>query len=121
MPGPYSGTQGYVRIGGVSKTASKWTADLKQVVVDRSNYTTAGEPLNAYGQRTSDITVSGPYEGPLQVVRGSLVDVVLGISADLFITVRMRVGGVQFTKDKDGGPEFTLTGNQYGPASVDHL
>ena len=118
-----SGVDGFVQAGGLSLKADKWTADLKQVVVDRSNFTTAGEPLNAAGQRTGDITMEGPYEGVIGVDRGQLVILTLGISQSqqLAVVLTARVSALNFTNDKDSGPRWSLTASQYGPATIQGL
>jgi hypothetical protein len=114
-----SGTEGFVLKDGVAKPADKWSANLKQVVVDRSNFMTAGEPLNAKGQRTGEVTIEGPYEAPLGIDRGQLVLLSLGLSALPFaISVTVRVSDLVITNDKDSGPRWSITGSQYGAASV---
>src|SRR5262245_3238094 len=117
-----SGVEGFVQAGGISKPCDKWTASLKQVVVDRSNFMTAGEPLNAAGQRTGDITIEGPYEAPIGIDRGQLVTLTLGISATPFaVVVTARVSDLTVNNDKDSGPRWSITASQYGPATVTGL
>jgi len=118
-----SGTEGSVKAGGVAVEASKWSASLKQAVIDRTNFTTSGEPRNAAGQRTGAITMSGPYSTTTAlhakgIIRGQLVTFVLGITASLAITVQGRVEDVTHDQDKDAGSNWSISAQQYGAATV---
>ena len=115
---PISGTQGYVLNAGVAIPADKWDADLNQATPDRSNFMTQGEPLNAAGQRTGSVTLQGPYEALIGFERGALATVGLGITADIAIVVVIRISNYKFSNDKDGGPRWQITGQQYGAATV---
>lgn len=115
---PLSGITGYVKVNGVKKTGDKWSADLNQQVVDRSNFMTEGEPSNAPGQRTGQITFEGPYEGVLGMERGIVYAFTLGNTAELGLVVNARVSAINFSNDKDSGPRFKVTAAQYGPATV---
>lgn len=121
-----SGTEGFVRVGGVAVEASEWRANLKQAVIDRTNFTTGGEPRNAAGQRTGTITMSGPRStttnlAALGITRGSLVTFVLGITASLGLTVVVRIADLDFSQNKDNGSDWSLSGEQYGAAAVTGL
>jgi hypothetical protein len=121
-----SGVQGSVKIGAAVVEASEWSADLDQAVVDRSNFATNGEPLNAGGQRTGSITMSGPVSTTSDLVlagitRGSVVAFVLGCAATVSLTVSARVSKVSYTNNKDDGPKWTVNGSQYGAATLTGL
>lgn len=118
MSEPLSGTLGYVKVNGALKPADKWSGDFDQAVIDRSNFTTAGEPANARGQRTGEMSIEGPYEGPMGIERGNLYVFLLGSTAGLFITATGRVSKISFTNDKDSGPRFSIKAAQYGPLGV---
>jgi hypothetical protein len=114
-----SGTSGYVQADGVAKSGDKWTFNGEQVAVDRANFTTSGEPSNAAGQRTGQITFEGPYEdAPLGVDRGTVYTFKLGITAAIFLSVPGRVTNVTFSNDAKDGPRFSITAQQHGAANL---
>jgi hypothetical protein len=113
---PLSGTTGYVLVNGVPKTASKWTASLKQAVIDRANFTTAGEPINSAGQRTGTITLEGPYEDTVGIVLGNLYTFVLGFTPQLLVQVQARVSDFTPSNDCADAPRWSLTAEQFGPS-----
>lgn len=115
-----TGLTGYVTVNGAQITGDKFDTSRKQVVVDRSNFTTEGLPLNGPGQKTGEFVVEGPYEGILGVNEGSLYTFVFGITAVLFLAVQARVSEVNLTQDKNTGPRFRITAEQYGAATVQH-
>lgn len=121
MAFPLSGLTGSIKVDGTEKTADKWDADLDQAVVDRANFTTLGEPLNAAGQRTGQITMEGPYEGTLGVIRGQLYTFRLVMDNGVEITTQARVSKVKFTNDAKDGPKWVVNAAQYGAATVNHL
>lgn len=120
MSEPLSGTQGYVKVNGVLKPADKWSGDFDQGVVDRMNFLTGGEPANARGQRTGEMVIEGPYEGPMGIERGNLYTFLLGAAAvpGLFITATGRVSKLSFSNDASSGPRFTIRAAQYGALGV---
>lgn len=115
---PLSGTSGYVNVNGVAKTADKWSGDLDQAAVDRANFTTAGEPSNAAGQRTGDITVEGPYEAALGILRGTVYTFRLGVTSLLYMDVPARVTRVSVNNDCKDAPRWRVTAKQYGAATL---
>ncbi len=114
-----SGVSGFMLVNGVAKTADKWSADIKTNIVDRQNYTTGGVPINAAGQGTGDITMEGPYEGPLNITNGTIYTFFLGINTlgSVGLSVQGRVSSVQFSNDSNDGPRFRVQAAQYGPAT----
>ncbi len=123
MADEISGTEGRVFSGGVEIEAADWTADLDQAAVDRSSFKTRGEPLNAEGQRTGNITVSGPLSKATLlvdagVIRGRVVSFRLTATTNVEVTVRARVTKVSYGSTKDNGPNWTINAAQYGAASL---
>ena len=119
MAEPLSGVLGSVRVNGLAVPGDKWTANFDQQVVDRSNFNTQGEPSNARGQRTGEISLEGPYEGPMGIDRGNLYDFTLSVvSGLLFLVVTGRVSNITFSNDKDQGPRFSIRAAQYGPIKI---
>lgn len=118
-----SGVEGSVLAGGVALEASEWSFDGDQAVIDRSNFTTAGEPLNAAGQRTGAISMSGPTStttllGPKGVARGALVTFRLKVAANVWVEVRGRVSKFTINQNKDQGSNWSVQAAQYGPATI---
>lgn len=120
-----SGVEGSVLAGGVALEASECSIDLDQAVVDRSHWGTAGEPLNAAGQRTGTISASGPVSTTSNlalkgVTRGSLVTFRKNVNSagTVFIQVQGRVSKVSLNNNKDQGPNWSITASQYGPATL---
>lgn len=118
-----SGTEGSVLAGGVALEASEWTWDGDQAVIDRSNFTTNGEPLNAPGQRTGAISMSGPVSTTTAlaakgVTRGALVTFQLRVTANLRVQVVGRVSKVNYKQNKDSGSDWVINAAQYGAATL---
>lgn len=120
-----SAVDGGVLANGAQLEASEWSADLDQATPDRSSWLTAGEPLNAAGQRTGTITVSGPASTLTAltakgVARGSVVTfkLYLSVLSNVFIQVNGRVSKFAPKNDKDNGPGWSITAAQYGAATI---
>ena len=87
-----SGTEGSIMVGVNAIEGSDWSADLDQAIIDRTNFTTLGEPLNASGQRTGSITMNGPVSTTSSLTLAGIslglkVTFKLGITAAIFVTV----------------------------------
>lgn len=118
-----SGVSGAILARGVALEGSEWSADLDQAVVDRSNFTTAGEPLNAAGQRTGTMSMTGPVSTTSSlaargVARGAVVLFTFRVTAALGVQVYGRVSKVSYSNNKDNGPSWTVQASQYGPAVI---
>ncbi len=118
-----SGTQGSVLAGGVALEASDWSWDGDQAVIDRSNYTTAGEPRNASGQRTGQISMSGPVSTTTAlaakgVTRGTLVTFRLRVTDTLYVEVQGRVSKYNMTGSHANGANWSIQAAQYGAAAI---
>lgn len=117
------GTQGSATANGQTLEGSEWTFDGDQAAPDRSNWTTAGEPLNAAGQRTGTISMSGPVSTTSNltgkgVTRGTVVAFVLIAAGGIRITVSGRVTKVGYRQNKDNGTDWNITAQQYGSANI---
>lgn len=118
-----SGTEGSVLAGGVALEASEWSGDFDQAVIDRSNFTTNGEPANAPGQRTGSITMRGPVSTTTAlaakgVTRGTLIVFRLRVTPNLLIQVAGRVGKCNWNQNKDTGSDWNVQASQYGPVTI---
>lgn len=118
-----SGVEGSCLAGGVALEASDWSADLDQAVIDRSNYTTAGEPSNASGQRTGSISMNGPISTTTAlaakgVTRGTLVLFRLRVTVTLYIEVYGRVSKFNATGSHANGANWSVQASQYGAATI---
>lgn len=123
MANEISGTEGSVTGAGVALEASEWDFDGDQAVIDRSNFTTGGEPANAPGQRTGAISMSGPVSRTTAlaakgVTRGSLVVFQLRVTANLMLQVVGRVSKCKWGQNKDTGSNWTVQASQYGPITI---
>lgn len=121
-----SGTEGSVLAGGVALEASDFSWDGDQAVIDRSNYTTQGEPSNAGGQRTGNISMSGPVSTTTAlaakgVTRGTLVLFRLRVTANLWVEVRGRVSKHNLTGSHANGNNWSIQAAQYGAATITGL
>lgn len=117
-----SGVEGSITAGGAALEASEWSADLDTAVIDRSNFTTAGEPVNARGQNTGTITASGPASTTTNlagkgITRGALVTFVLRMTANVAVTVQGRVSKISYSNSSSDGPKWTVNAAQYGAPS----
>jgi hypothetical protein len=113
-----SGTLGSVLVGGISKAGDKWSWSGDQAAVDRANFQTLGEPLNAAGQRTGEVTFEGPVEGVVGIERGLVYLFKLGVTNTIGVAVSGRVTNVTFTNDAKDGPRFSVKAAQFGAASI---
>lgn len=113
-----SGLEGYVLVGGVAVTADEWSAPLDQAIVDRMNFMTNGEPFNAAGQRTGQITFSGPYEGPIIVQRGTVYVFKLGFNTSFYVLINARIKNVTLSNKANDGPRFQIQAAQIGSAGL---
>lgn len=120
-----SGVEGSILAGGVALEASECSIDLDQAVVDRSHWGTAGEPLNAAGQRTGNLSASGPVSTTSNLVlkgvtRGTLITFRKRVNSlgTIFVQIQGRVSKVSLTNNKDDGPKWSIQASQYGPATL---
>jgi len=107
---------GYVQVDGVAKTADQFSSSFRQIAVDRSNYTTEGEPLNSAGQKSGQFTCEGPYEGVIGISTGNVYAFTAGITALISATVNARVTEFEIFSDHQRGPRWRCTAEQTGAA-----
>lgn len=116
-----SGIEGYVEADGTRLSADKWSASLEQTAVNRANFTTAGEPSNAGGQRTGTVDLEGPMEdGTVSLTRGAVVTFKLGLTDSIWLSVPARVTNFSPSNDANDGPRFKVTAAQHGAVTF-HL
>lgn len=118
-----SGVEGSVLANAVALEASDWSFDRDCAVVDRSNYTTGGEPLNARGQRTGTMSMSGPTSTTSALALkgvdvGSLLTFRFRATPLIWVEMRGRVSKINGTGNKDNGSNWSIQAAQYGAATV---
>jgi hypothetical protein len=119
-----SGVEGSILADGQALEAVEWSIDRDCAVVDRTNFTTNGLPLNAAGQKTGSISASGPVSTTSQlaakgIVEGALVTFVgVARASQCYASVRGRVSKITINNNKDNGPGWSLQASQYGEATV---
>lgn len=120
-----SGTDGSVTAGGAALEATEWSADLDCAAPDRSSFLSAGSPRNASGQRTGTITMQGPISTTTNltgkgIALGVLVTfkLFISVSAGISIQVQGRVTKFNPKNNKDPGPDWSVTAQQYGDPTL---
>jgi hypothetical protein len=119
-----SGVEGAILADGQALEGVEFSIDRDCAVIDRSNWTTNGEPLNAAGQKTGSISASGPVSttSDLQgkgVIEGALVTFVGVCRANAnYVSVRGRISKITINNNKDNGPGWSLQAARYGAATV---
>lgn len=94
----------------------------RKAVIDRSNATTLGEPRNATGQRTGQITASGPRSTTTAliakgIVAGALVTFRVRATPNLYIEVQARISEETMTNGHTKGSDWSITAEEYGAAT----
>ena len=119
-----SGVEGAILANGVALEGVEFSMDRDCAVIDRSNWTTNGLPLNAAGQKTGSISASGTVSttSDLQgkgVIEGALVTFV-GVckASQCYVSVQGRISKITINNNKDQGPNWSLQASQYGAATV---
>lgn len=119
-----SGVEGAILAGGVALEGVEWSIDRDCAVIDRTNFTTLGLPLNAAGQKTGSISASGTVSGTSNlaakgIVEGALVTFVgVARASSSYVSVQGRISKITLNNNKDQGPSWSLQASQYGAATV---
>lgn len=116
------GTEVSMLANGVALEVADFGWSGRQAVIDRSNATTAGEPRNASGQRTGQITASGPRSTTTAliakgIVRGALVTFRIRATANIYVEVQARISQEEFSCGHTKGADWSITAEQYGAAT----
>lgn len=122
MAGEIGGTSVFLIANGFSLEVADFQTTRRQAVIDRSSALSAGEPRNASGQRTGQLTASGPRSETTALVAkgvtlGSLVTFRQQITANLWLEIVCRIGEETLTCAHTKGADWSITGEQYGAAT----
>jgi hypothetical protein len=118
-----SGVEGFVLAGGVEIEATDWSFDGEAAIVDRTSFMTRGKPKNAAGQENGSVTINGVNSTTTALAakgvrKGVLITFRLGVTANLFIDIVVRVGRLSHNQNKDNGSGWTINGQQYGDVTI---
>lgn len=118
-----SGVEGSVLVNGTEIEATDMSWDGDYAVIDRSNYTTAGNPYNAGGQHTGNISANGPISRITQlvakgVVGRALLTFRLRVTPTIYVEVQGRVSKHNMTGSHANGANWTINAAQYGPPTL---
>lgn len=113
---PLSGVSGSVKIGVTAFAFSKWSVEMKCVVVKANNFTGGGYQQVVPGLVSATVTLEAlTYDGgnmPFTV--GGSYTFILGYSLTISVTVTVMLESISASPDVEGGQPVKLTGQSNG-------
>ncbi len=113
---PLAGISGSVEIGEVAYAFSKWTVEMKCVVVKANNFTGGGYQQIVPGLVSATITLEAlTYDGGnMAFAVGDFIDLTLSYSATISMEISVMVESISGTVDVEAGQPIKITGQSNG-------
>lgn len=113
---PLSGITGSVKIGSTPYAFSKWSLEMKCVVVKANNFTGGGYQQVVPGLCSATLTLeANTYDqGNMAFTVGNFYSFILGYTATISVTVSMLIESISPSIDVEGGQPIKITGQSNG-------
>jgi hypothetical protein len=111
-----SGKFGYVTVGGAQKHFSSWRLPLKTAAPKVTNFLSQGFRELVVGISEATIDIEGPYNsGFVGLASGGEYVFVLGLNADVGLTVTAIITNLEPSNDVEDVPKIKITAESNGP------
>jgi len=113
---PLSGISGAVAVGATEYAFSKWTVEMKCVVVKANNFTGGGYQQVVPGLCSATLTLEAlTYdEGNMPFTVGDFATFVLSYSSTTDLTLGVMIESINVSVDIEGGQPVKLVGQSNG-------
>ena len=113
---PLAGITGNVAIAAVDYAFSKWTVEMKCVVVKANNFTGGGYQQVVPGLVSATITLEAlTYDGGnMTFAVGDYADFTLSYSAVLTLAITVMIESITGSIDVEAGQPIKITGQSHG-------
>lgn len=113
---PLSGITGFVKISTTAYAFSKWTIEMKCVVVKANNFTGGGYQQVVPGLASATLTLEQlTYdEGNSAFAVGDTYTFILGYTTGISLTLTVMVESINVTVDIEGGQPVKIVGQSTG-------
>ncbi|QJW98690.1 hypothetical protein [Frigoriglobus tundricola] len=113
---PLSGVTGSVSIGATAFAFTKWTLEMKCVVVKANNFTGGGYQQVVAGMVSASLTLEADTydQGNMAFSVGETYDFVLGYTSEVNVTVHVLIESISPTVDYENGQPIKISGQSNG-------
>ncbi len=113
---PLSGISGSVKIGTVAFAFTKWSVDMKCVVVKANNFTGGGYQQVVPGMCSATLTLEADTydQGNMPFTVGNFYTFILGYTAGVSLTLAVMIESISPQVEYENGQPIKISGQSNG-------